>query len=78
MNRPYEVVEGKKPTRPSKRSTYPWSEVVQGRMLLLKARKIQDVSSTAYSAARRLGVRFTLRSVEGGVEVHLARGGRRK
>lgn len=68
----YEVLKNKKTPRISKRSRYPWHMVKKGQPILLKDRRIQHVSSTAYAAARRLGVVFTLRTVEGGVEVHLA------
>jgi len=71
MTAPFRVLEKKPLPRLTKRCKYPWVEVVAGKPILIMAKKIQNVSSTAYAAARRRGVRFTLRSVSGGVEVHL-------
>lgn len=72
MTPKFKVLKNKQTPRISKRSRYPWHLVKKDQPILLKDRRIQHVSSTAYAAARRLGVVFTLRSVEGGVEVHLA------
>ena len=72
MSRPFKIRTGSTPPRGRKRSFYPWEKVKPGKPLFLEAERMQDVSSTAYAAAKRLGVRFTLRKVNGGVEVHLA------
>ena len=66
------MVTKKTPKRGMRRSRYPWSEIAHGKPLFIKVTKMQQISSTAYSAARTLKVRFTLRKVEGGVEVHLS------
>jgi hypothetical protein len=72
MSKEFTMVTKKTPKRGMRRSRYPWSEIAHGKPLFIKVTKMQQISSTAYSAARTLGVRFTLRKVEGGVEVHLS------
>jgi len=72
MTAPFRVLEKKPIPRLTKRCKYPWGEVVAGKPILIVSKKIQHVSSTAYAAARRRGVKFTLRSVNEGVEVHLS------
>lgn len=71
MSRDFKLTRRQVPPRGRKKSVYPWERVKPGRPLLISARKMQDVSSTAYAAAKRLGVKFTLRKVAEGVEVHL-------
>lgn len=70
--RPFQLIDRDKPAKGLRRTKYPWDKITTGRPLFIRARKMQDVSSSAYAAARRMGLRFTLRRVDGGVEVHLA------
>lgn len=72
MSKEFTMVTKTTPKRGMRRSRYPWSEIAHGKPLFIKVTKMQQISSTAYSAARTLKVRFTLRKVEGGVEVHLS------
>lgn len=72
MKKRFQLIQRDKPAKGLRRTKYPWHQIATGRPLFIRAKKMQDVSSSAYAAAKRMGLRFTLRRVEGGVEVHLA------
>jgi len=49
---------------------YPWEKIKQGLPMIVRNRKLASIASSAYAAARRLGVRFTVRQIGKDVEVH--------
>lgn len=71
MAKEFTMVTKPTPKKGMRRPKYPWDQISPGRPLKFKVDRVQAISSTAYSAARSLGVRFTLRKVADGVEVHL-------
>lgn len=51
---------------------YAWYKVAPGKPLKIPGKTMSQIASTAYAAARRLGVRFALRSGKNCVTVYLA------
>ena len=50
-------------------SRYPFAQLQVDQSFLVKDRKVDTVRSAACMASKRLGVKFVVRSVDGGVRV---------
>lgn len=55
--------------RRARRSKYPWVELDIGQSFMVKDALLRSMSSTACHAGKRLGKKFIVRTVDGGVRV---------
>jgi len=59
------------PARKGRQSKHPWSDLLKKGRILIRGRKVHNISSTVYAAARRMKKRFAVRAHPDGVEVYL-------
>lgn len=59
------------PARKGRLSKHPWSDLLKKGRILIRGRKVHNISSTVYAAAKRFKKKFAVRSHPDGVEVYL-------
>lgn len=64
-------LKGQLPPVSGRQPIYPWSQISRGKPLRIEDRTLSSVASCAYAAAKRLGKKFSLRTVKDGKRTHV-------